>query len=660
MTGFIGQSIGRYQIVERLGQGGMAVVYRGFDTRLERDVAIKVIRTGMVGPDVLDQMLKRFEREAKSLAKMKHRDIVNIHDYGEHEGSPYLVMEYLPGGTLKERAGKPYPYMGAARLLLPIANALDYAHKRGVLHRDVKPANILITEEGDPLLSDFGIAKILEREQTTQLTGTGAGIGTPQYMAPEQWRGQAVAQTDIYALGVVFYELVTGRKPYDADTPAAIFEKVLLDPLPRPKDYVPDLPDAVEKVLFKALAKKPEDRYISMAQFAKTLEQLLREAPGGQQTGVGGLETDETLLRPPQRSVQDDPVAGHPSHLSGMVQADYSKDSGGRGGVSPPLRRIPLWAWIAVGAGLLTVIAIIMFARANGRSPLRAAATKLTPTQASSPTQTATAAATQTPTETAPPIATLAPALTPTPVLGIGSTQVSAKDGMVQVYVPEGEFEMGAELYYDPIHTVYQDAFWIDQTEVTNAKYALCVAAGGCTVPHSMGSYGRASYYGSDDYVDYPVVYIDWYQAESYCDWAERRLPTEAEWEKAARGTDGRTYPWGNQPPNESLLNYDWNEKDTTSVGSYPEGASPYGALDMAGNVFEWVADWFAIDYYKISPFINPVGPPNGESRVLRGGSWSDNYDPDHGSDWFATYLRHNSGSSEEAWRVGFRCGAGE
>ena len=252
MTTLVGQNIGRYHIVEQLGQGGMAVVYKAFDTRLERDVAIKVIRTEMILPAQLQQMLKRFEREARALAKMEHRSIVKIFDYGEFQDAPYVVMEYLPGGTLKELGGRQMSSSDAARLLLPIAQALDYAHQRDIIHRDVKPANILITRNGEPMLSDFGIAKLLKSDQATQLTTTGAGIGTPQYMAPEQWEGQALPQTDIYALGIVLYELVTGRRPYEADTPAAIFRMALMDPLPRPREFAPDLSDQAEKIIFKA------------------------------------------------------------------------------------------------------------------------------------------------------------------------------------------------------------------------------------------------------------------------------------------------------------------------------------------------------------------------------------------------------------------------
>ena len=190
----------RYRIVSLLGEGGMATVYKAYDTRLETEVAFKVIRTEQFAPAVLERVLRRFEREAKALARLTHPNIVKVTDYGEHEGAPFLVMEYLPGGTLKhllaERAGRPLPWEEAVRLLLPIARALHFAHQEGFIHRDVKPSNILITRSGEPMLSDFGIAKLLESEETT-LTGTGVGVGTPEYMAPEQWTGKTSAQSDV-------------------------------------------------------------------------------------------------------------------------------------------------------------------------------------------------------------------------------------------------------------------------------------------------------------------------------------------------------------------------------------------------------------------------------------------------------------------------------
>jgi len=276
MSNLIGQSLGRYHILEQLGEGGMAVVYKAYDTRLECDVAIKVISTNKFTPDAVARALKRFEREAKALAKLTHPNIVKVIDYGEYEGQPYLVMPYLAGGNLKQylRQHGRLPWQEAAHLLLPIAQALDFAHSQGVIHRDVKPANILLTQNGQPMLTDFGVAKVVEEEATVDLTGTAAAVGTPEYMAPEQTGKNIDHRVDIYALGIVFYEMLTGRRPYEADTPLAVLVKQASEPLPRPSQFASDLPDAVEKVLIKALAKDPNDRYKDMGMFAEALERL--------------------------------------------------------------------------------------------------------------------------------------------------------------------------------------------------------------------------------------------------------------------------------------------------------------------------------------------------------------------------------------------------
>lgn len=209
--------------------------------------------------------------------------------------------------------------------------------------------------------------------------------------------------------------------------------------------------------------------------------------------------------------------------------------------------------------------------------------------------------------------------------------RVRESDQMTMVLIPQGEFRIGStdgKVDEQPVHRVRLDAFWMDQTEVTNAQYKKCAASGLCTNPSLGDSFTRHEYYTSDNeqYADFPVIHVNWYQAAAYCKWAGGRLPTEAEWEAAARGTDGRTYPMGDAVAKGSA-NYAGFVGDTTRVGSYPSGSSPYGVLDMAGNVWEWASDWYDQDFYSRSPDRNPTGPPSGSSRVLRGGSWEDDSD---------------------------------
>ncbi len=288
MAGLIGQNLGRYQILERLGEGGMATVYKAYDTRLEREVAIKVIRREAFPPEEMELLLKRFERESKSLAKLSHPNIVGVIDYGEHEGLPYLVMVYLPGGTLKSRLGTPMPWRDAVQMILPIAHALDYVHDHNIINRDVKPSNILLTDKGQPMLTDFGLVKIFgEQQKDATLTSSGTGLGTPDYMAPEQWTGEPTAQSDLYSLGVVLYEMITGHRPYIADTPAGVLLKQATEPLPLPKLYVPDLPKDVESVLLRALAKEPKDRYPDMHTFIEELQNLL----AGREVSAASIKT---------------------------------------------------------------------------------------------------------------------------------------------------------------------------------------------------------------------------------------------------------------------------------------------------------------------------------------------------------------------------------
>lgn len=216
----------------------------------------------------------------------------------------------------------------------------------------------------------------------------------------------------------------------------------------------------------------------------------------------------------------------------------------------------------------------------------------------------------------------------PNTILG-GSIKIREKDGMEMVYVPEGFSQMGNDdSWFNDQHPeleIYLDAFWIDKYEVTNGQYSICVQEGVCSNPSEMSSFTREEYYGIEEFDNFPVVYVNWHQTSEYCQWAGGSLPTEAQWEKAARGSDGRTFPWGEEEPTCDHANFKLEDGecvgDTVSTGSYPKGASPYGALDMAGNVMEWVADWYITNYYSDMPQENPAGPVNGEYRVIRGSS---------------------------------------
>ncbi len=600
MSGLIGQNFGRYQILALLGEGGMATVYKAYDTRLEREVAIKVIRRDAFPPDDMEMMLKRFEREAKSLGRLSHPNIVGVIDYGENEGSPYLVMVYLSGGTLKDRLGKPMPWREAIELLLPIARALEYVHDRNIINRDVKPSNVLMTDKGEPMLTDFGLVKLFgdQDKDATSLTSSGTGLGTPDYMAPEQWTGETTAQSDLYSLGVVLYEMITGHRPYTADTPAGVLLKQATESLPLPKQYIPDLPKDVESVLLRALAKDPKYRYHDMRVLIEELQNLL----AGREVIASTFKTSQLRDQMTGKLKRSQEIAAY-----SKLQPDPQKKT------FPTLIIAAVAAFViflACGGGywFITSKPGIFSVAPTPTKQEPPTPTQISPTQTIPPADTPTTAPTE----------SLLPTETPVPL------EIKDNKNVPMRLIPAGEFTMGSDDSGDvgsrPAHVINLEAFYIDKYEVTNEMYDACVYAVECRKPQQAGSATRNTYFSNPVYAKFPVLYIDWKMANAYCAWRGARLPTEAEWEKAARGTDERLYPWGNQEPDCSLANLTGCVADTTPVDQQEKGQSPYGVYGMSGNVWEWTSSLFKAYPYRFTDDRDNLDL-TGE-RIARGGSW--------------------------------------
>jgi eukaryotic-like serine/threonine-protein kinase len=573
---------GKYTVRALLGRGGFGFVYLADDTLLHEPVALKELIPALVGDE---EILKRFLAEARATMRLTHVRIVRTHDVFAERGNYYIAMEYMAGSSLEARleASGALPVEEAVRVAAELCEGLACAHAEGVVHCDLKPANVLFDAKGRAKVADFGIAHV-PGEMRSRSWNTAAGFvaGTLPYMSPEQADGvRDDPRVDVYAVGAVLYRMLTGRTylEFDArETPGAQAENVLRirgqAPLP-PGRYNPGIRAWLDQVVLRALAKRREERYGSAEE--------LREA----------------LLRRAAPPVAARPVP--PPAEQTVLMASQSKPAPAHSRQSR--RVLPAWFWPGVGgaAALLALVVVVTVWVSGWRDDRLPAAP--------------------------PPTAVPGGVSVGVTATGAPPAAASEKGGMVSV--PAGALLMGstdadgsAGADEKPQHKVFLDAYRIDRTEVTNAQYAQCVAAGGCTAPASIASGTRSSYYGNLAYENYPVIHVSWEQADAYCRWAGKRLPTEAEWEKAARGTDGRTYPWGDEPPDAQKANYRGDVGDTTQVGAYPAAASPYGVLDMAGNVWEWVSDWYDSGYYGRAPGSNPQGPANGTYRVLRGGSW--------------------------------------
>ena len=694
----------KYRIVKTLGQGAFGEVYLVTHTQLNVLRVVKVLRRdapGMDAPQYYGKAQARFLLEAQLGARLNtprpNPRLLQIHDSHIDENLSFLEMEYAAGGSLAERIQKNrdgnrlMPLDEALRMALEVAEGLAALHALDIVHRDVKPANILFDEEGQAHLGDLGLAQEPGGpSQRSQLSSPEPHPGTPAYMSPEQKdsREYLASATDIYSLGATLFEALTGRL-YSAQRPGT-----------RAASLRVDLPAPLDDLLASMLSETPRARPWNGVEAAGLLRALL-----------------DAQIRPPRAAIVARKVARPPARREAE-----RRPSGGSFGVG-------LWPMIGLGVLLLLLGGWFVFrpGAAPAATPIStlprtpdanismtaavvrtaaAAAVKQTGiaamytgvaratqdaavqtmdarvAQKTADAATATIAAMQTrlaatgtltPTSALPgtpnaeAVYTAAAqtvaarftenaatgSVTPPPAPGNASTWLRPADGMLMLYVPGGKFTMGSKDFSDTFpHQVTLSPYWIDQTDVTNSQYAKCVTAGGCAAPSSTASKTHSDYYVNSLYAKFPVMNLNWFQAKSYCEWSGQtsnvtvELPTEAQWELAARGLTGRTYPWG-ETIDLTYANYSGNVGDTTAVCSYPKGNSPYGACDMAGNVEQWVADWYG---YSGGPVSNPSGPESGPGRVLRGGDWGS------ANEELRSVVRLNEDPYYANYVVGFRC----
>ena len=576
-------TLGPFEILAELGSGASGRVYRARHQFLEREVALKVFKK----PRDADESTwrKRFGREARAAAKLEHPNIARIYEVQEIDGQPCMAFELIQGRTLAERlAAGSFSTDEALALVEKIARALHFAHERGLIHRDLKPSNVLLDERGEPHLVDFGVAKDLG-DPRAQLTEWGAIVGTPDYLAPEQALGEndkLDARVDVWALGVLLYELLSGAPPFRAGSLLALLEAIRDRSPPAPVRRDGSSTGRAGEIALWALAKDRERRPRTALELAEACAAARTRslAPNESRTRLHALLV----------------AVAAPAALVGAVIATHGQPSGSKDVVAN-----------TDSASVATVVT----------APPRSEGPKLPDG------------------------------------LKLAGKEVPAADGkevslylyalpdgtdMELVQVPAGELTMGAD---DPdaynrekprhVHPVTR-AFWIGRTAVTWKQYlAFCEA----TLNRKPA---RPEWAG----IDHPVVSVAWTDAAAFCVWAKLVLPTEAEWEKAARGADGRIYPWGNewQP---DLINFadrsaprklgdleisrDPTTNDgwanTSPAGFFVKGASPSGALDMAGNVWQWCEDWWDPNVYARYAKGDMSPPSRGVERVHRGGAWS-------------------------------------
>jgi formylglycine-generating enzyme required for sulfatase activity/serine/threonine protein kinase len=676
----VGQTVAdKYRIERLVGEGGFAVVYRALHTIWKKPVAIKFFNGLASAPiDQREQFQEAFVQEGALLTELSSETaaIVQARDIGtltlpDGQWMPFMVLEWLEGATLDallendRAAGKaPWTLSEVYTLLAQVAAALDVAHGKGIAHRDIKPANLFVLA-GDARggrvgvkVLDFGVAKMMS--DNTQLkaalakTGMGVTSFTPQYAAPEQFTrsyGATGPWTDVYALALVAVEMLTLRPALDGDDIVQLgFASGNPERRPTPRALGVALPDAVEAVFQKALAVSPKDRFPRTADFFSAFGAALggdrystvAMPPSIALQSQRGTPTAPTELAPSQPGVRPTSTTGGSTAATGPGPRE-TKSKAGLFAVGA----------LVVGGG----IGAAFFMKGKGEQSASGAEAR------------AVAAATS----VAPPVATTPPA------------PLKCPDGMA--LIPKGQYFQGSDAKdaqdnQKPAHNVTLDTYCIDLREVTAGEYEACSSVGKCKrasnevdwpkiTPSDKKLYSPLCTFGQKEKVDHPINCVSWEMARTYCKAQEKRLPTEAEWEYATRGPDGRIYPWGDEEPTAKHLNacgtecVAWGRKSgiplealyqqddgyptTAPVGNYEAGKSRFGPYDVVGNVWEWVSDWYAD--YTPEEKANPVGPEGGERKVIRGGAFNGSY-----KEWLRPSYRYAQDPNALSYGIGIRC----
>ena len=523
--------LGRYKIKEHIGSGAFADVYRAMDTTLKRTVALKVLKPRLLADE---EAFARFVQEAQTAAELFHPHIATVLDLGEAEGHYYIAMRYVDGPSLDkilfER--KSLPWKVAVEILEQISGALQYAHNRGLIHRDVKPQNILLSGKEGAVITDFGLVKTIN---ANGITDTGSSLGTPYYMAPEVWNNEAItAATDQYALACVVVELLTGKTLFPGNSPAEIMTKHFKLPA-FPQRWPRGTHKRIEIPLNTALSPKKENRYPTINDF---IQELIQSNENQNTEIVSKFKSSEKS--------------------NAQIKAKFN----------PPNQKY------SVSDDSMTIF--------------------------------------------------------------LERSEIKPSEIITLKRIPAGPFLMGSNVYDEytnddeqPQHEVYLDEYWIGQSPITVAQFTIFEKNTKYKTTNEIRE--SNSRYRVRTWKDaargkhqHPVTYISWYDAKAFCRWLSEEiglrvvLPTEAEWEKAARGPDGRVWPWGNEEPNEKRCNIDGHA--TTQINNFsPQADSPYKCTDMIGNVREWTESLYRDYPYKLAYALEL--PKIKYPRVLRGGA---------------------------------------